>query len=838
VATQTEDASYIDPIHISRPRRDAVEPQAGDTYPREIEQAEMRYIRALRARRGCPGSKGRPENLSGLALSGGGIRSATFSLGIMQALARRGVLQRIDFLSTVSGGGYIGSAVSWLISEQARQPIKGCGASDVETQQPNTRLGMDAEGFPFGTDDPAPDAEIQDNPTQRGLLGYLRHHGYYLAPGNGITILSLLAVVLRGTLLNLLVWVPAVVLFFLIGLWGSGEIANRFLPDWQAGAVSLEEGTTPSWMILPRLLSAVQPRADCAEFAAGAQAAEAAVGDCSSAESVEAFDAVRKRLPHLLGFELFLDLTALIILALVGGMLAYSLFTWYRRAYGSRGHCFWYRSRRGVEQLVTVLIRIGVTTLVVGTLPVVSVYLHGWMMGMGPLAAVSGLSMTMYQFFANGLGGQGKLSPVLVSLGAGLLLYGLSLVTYELAFLGSAPAALPGWHWVALLVWVAVFGWFVNLNYISVHRFYRDRLMETFMPDISSALRNRTGKAVGADSATLQQVADPDDPRGPFPIVNTNVILVDSKEPVYSQRGGDNFILTPLYCGSNATGWRRTPEYMDGQMTLATAVAISGAALNPNSGVGGEGLTRNRVLSLVMYLLNLRLGYWACHPHPRLHPWHGPNHFHPGLYAVGNALKMPGIGFTERHHFLQLSDGGQFENMAVYELVRRRLGLIIVCDGGEDADFTFSDFQTTVRRIDSDFGAKVSVHPSASPDQMIPGAAEEAKYPMGADFSKRGYMICTIHYRGGGTGILLYLKSTLIDNVSFRVKGYKAQYKEFPDQSTVDQFFDEVQFESYRELGYRLACQMLDDELPAGIGPATLPEKNRIRDFIEDYCPA
>jgi len=50
--------------------------------------------------------------LSGLAFSGGGIRSATLNLGTMQALHQRGTLGKIDYLSTVSGGGYIGSSLS------------------------------------------------------------------------------------------------------------------------------------------------------------------------------------------------------------------------------------------------------------------------------------------------------------------------------------------------------------------------------------------------------------------------------------------------------------------------------------------------------------------------------------------------------------------------------------------------------------------------------------------------------------------------------------------------------------------------------------------------------
>src|SRR5947207_15425886 len=61
-----------------------------------------------------------PHKAWGLALSGGGIRSASFALGVMQALATSGAFRRIDYLSTVSGGGYIGTALTWLNHLRAR----------------------------------------------------------------------------------------------------------------------------------------------------------------------------------------------------------------------------------------------------------------------------------------------------------------------------------------------------------------------------------------------------------------------------------------------------------------------------------------------------------------------------------------------------------------------------------------------------------------------------------------------------------------------------------------------------------------------------------------------
>src|SRR5204863_10020538 len=64
--------------------------------------------------------------ISALCLSGGGIRSATFALGVLQGLARVGVLGSIDYLSTVSGGGYIGGwFTTWPHREGAARRGRG-----------------------------------------------------------------------------------------------------------------------------------------------------------------------------------------------------------------------------------------------------------------------------------------------------------------------------------------------------------------------------------------------------------------------------------------------------------------------------------------------------------------------------------------------------------------------------------------------------------------------------------------------------------------------------------------------------------------------------------------
>src|SRR6188768_3003486 len=82
--------------------------------------------------------------LLGLSFSGGGIRSATFNLGVLQALAGRGVLRYVDYLSTVSGGGYIGSWLTALSQRRFARITKDAEAADADV---DSLLDFDADGF-------------------------------------------------------------------------------------------------------------------------------------------------------------------------------------------------------------------------------------------------------------------------------------------------------------------------------------------------------------------------------------------------------------------------------------------------------------------------------------------------------------------------------------------------------------------------------------------------------------------------------------------------------------------------------------------------------------------
>ncbi len=168
---------------------------------------------------------------------------------------------------------------------------------------------------------------------------------------------------------------------------------------------------------------------------------------------------------------------------------------------------------------------------------------------------------------------------------------------------------------------------------------------------------------------------------------------------------------------------------------------------------------------------------------------------------------------NENSGYLQLSDGGHFENLGVYELVRREVDLIILCDGAADEGFSFKDFGNLVEKVRLDFGAQIHI----DLDPLIP--QESGEWPYGLEkLARSGHQIGVIEYSSGKTGFLVYIKTTLTEGLPADLYSYKLAHRNYPDESTGDQFFDEKQFEAYRELGYQLGKQMLNT-LPAQLEP-------------------
>jgi hypothetical protein len=150
------------------------------------------------------------------------------------------------------------------------------------------------------------------------------------------------------------------------------------------------------------------------------------------------------------------------------------------------------------------------------------------------------------------------------------------------------------------------------------------------------------------------------------------------------------------------------------------------------------------------------------------------------------------LGLTRQtDRWVHLSDGGHFENLALYELVRRHCRYVIVSDSGADPEVRFDDLSTAIRRVREDFGVEIEI----DVDPLRPDANGR---------SRQHVVVGVIHYDGRAgldKGVLVYVKPSLTGDEPPDVMQYRARNRSFPHESTGDQFFDAPQWESYRRLG-------------------------------------
>ena len=683
------------------------------------------------------------KTVSGLAISGGGIRSASFGMGVMQSLVANNQLSKMDYMSTVSGGGYLGAALTWALKQGGKE------------------VGTSPENFPLGKRGKCrvKDSNLRgNNEDNNKLLDFIRQHGSYLAPTSSLDMVSFIGVVIRSMIMSLFVYISFITLALTGGIWLM-------------------------YYILIDLLQVVKDKNINLEGAINKDTKTGGV---------------------MLGIGIFI----LLIIVIKG--FFYSLGTSFS---GDTVTRFRYKNFITGQKWIGRMLKLSLTCLVLGSLPnltnwidEISYYVAGGSTFFGTV-----VGLWQYKKAHNKEKSIGVSSDLLIYGGAFALFYGVLFFAYLAAyniFLDSNHNMDSPFLFLFLAILTLIFGVFVNLNFIGPHHIWRNRLMEAFMPNKAAVETNAWQPATEADGALMENMCDKHNPK-PYHIVNTNVILANSPKVDFSGRGGDNFIISPLYCGSDATGWKQTKLFQKNKtrgITLATAMATSAADLNPSAGVSGEGVTRNVVVSMLLSMLNLRLGYWTSNPSKK-NNLGSPNFFVPGLLS-----EILRFGLSEESRNIQLSDGGHYENLAFYELIRRKLDLIIVSDGGADPNFNFDDLANGIEKSRVDFGVKISFMEEYKVDQILPGTAGESSYQQKYDIAKRGFAIADINYPDGTKGILVYLKLAIIEDLPTDVFSYKGMNPSFPHQSTSDQFFDEKQFEAYRELGYYVGWQMMESQ--------------------------
>lgn len=715
----------------------------------------------------------RRAELSALALSGGGIRSAAFACGVMQAMAQNAKLECFDYLSTVSGGGYSGSALTWALHDQM-----GHGANDFPELKIRRRSGR------ARPDDHGQAEDLRDDWTEVTLIGHIRERASYLAPTQDLNLLTAIGNTIRLSLSSLLIYSLIAFSVMLPVTAGFGAISS--------------------------FVHSILVTLGCADIDA----------------------------TYLMPQSLVSGAYALLVGAAVyfAGILLWPLLRSLRPSNPESTYAGRLKILMSLNKEWACILAVSLGA----TFPLLYEYLSG--QGIGSIVSLLG-SLG----FAGGLGGLLSLITRLDDRLRILLVRAAALILCYLAAFALYAAALMLLRWIAqqdiLQALIAVAGcilaaWLIfwasrrfNPNYISPHRFYRDRLMEAFMPPAN-------GKDFAqADVANLSDMCKPQPQpyRGPYHIINTNIILNRSRQPRYYQRGGDSFILSPLYSGSLATGWLRTERQSrstrQSSLSLATAMAISAAAANPNTATGDDGLMRRWAISFLMTLLNIRLGYWQPNPGmPVAADSAGtppPNFLEPGTMSLLSDYGSEGEAFVE------LSDGGHFDNTGLYELFRRRVSTIVLSDASCDPDYSLDDLGRALALAQIDFGVTARFYPmppSASQDlwRQLDRAPEEPDayrgkgYPVISDGVRAkllhdGFASAKIYYPAADgwpetEGRLIYLKPALVSDAPVDLLAYALDHPDFPHRPTDDQFFSERGFESYRRLGFFIAEKMMKSE--------------------------
>jgi hypothetical protein len=207
------------------------------------------------------------------------------------------------------------------------------------------------------------------------------------------------------------------------------------------------------------------------------------------------------------------------------------------------------------------------------------------------------------------------------------------------------------------------------------------------------------------------------------------------------------------------------------------------------------------VVGFLMTLFNVRLGWWLGNPGSSgAKTWHRSN----PRYSVGPLFSEAMGNTTDRYKYVNLSDGGHFENLGLYEMVLRRCHYIVVSDAGEDPECSFADLGEAIRKIRIDFGISIEFEPmTIYPRSQIDAlkSAGQKGYNCAIGHIRYSEVDPVVNGKKAPDGIIIYIKPACYGDEPRDIYEYFKKSETFPHESTADQFFSESQFESYRMLG-------------------------------------
>ena len=355
-----------------------------------------------------------------------------------------------------------------------------------------------------------------------------------------------------------------------------------------------------------------------------------------------------------------------------------------------------------------------------------------------------------------------------------------------------------------------VLGRFINTNRFSLHYYWRNRIMRAYL-GASSGDRNET-KDKFTDFNVDDNIQMYELKQRPLHIVNVTLNLVGGDRLEWQDRKAESFTISPLHSGSFWLGYRNSRYYGgDDGISLATAVAISGAAASPNMGY----MMTSPIVRFIMTLFNVRLGFWL--GNPGVAGSGDPTTFNRPTYDRDSPSQSvrpifsEALGMTDSTSpYVYLSDGGHFDNLGLYEMILRRCRFIVVSDASTDPAYAFESLAFSIRQIRIDFGVPIEI-------DDVNFAKQPEKKNKYCAIGRIRYS-CVDKPKGSleddnvYDGTLIYVKPSLDSTEPRDVLNYHAGSVSFPQDTIADQWFSEAQFESYRMLGSHMIQSITGDK--------------------------
>ncbi len=723
----------------------------------------------------------RAADVMGLALSGGGIRSATFNLGLLEGLHRLDLLRLFDYLSTVSGGGYVGGFWSeWMARRRDRLP-----RGPQETDESRQRRQVPSEELfpPIRRPSPPPGTTIESDAER-----HLREFSDFLAPRWGffeVETWTALVAAFAG-LLPAMVIACAVIAVLLVAwlalsfplacaspaaplpLLGLATVFTLGLLEymWQSIKVTPQRGadaanTDIGWRYLAFslvgivIVLALQARVPFIYLAATtrwfggvhtplpvfAGHWQAAVGDGGYERWWMVAGIIGDRShwvvsPRMFDFGLVWIASAVI---LIGGRLAYAVWPEICRR----------ETLATFDRVVMRLLGLGVLWCTVALVWHLAINIDRATTTLIAAVASGGTFAALRNWIGEAFrrprdGGWfdsvRPYLPMLLAYVTVVLMVGL--VGHGLILIGGSNW-FRWWAATGASAFMLVVALFINPGEYGLHAFYRERITRAYtgasnLAEDQHADQNRQTEPRSGDDHRLSHLV-----ARPLHLVCCAANDL-SGDPVGTLSRGARSAVLSKYGLTMGRHWAQN------ELRLGSAITASAAAFNSN--MGKVSLELGPAVSFLMTALNLRLGLWLRHPaasEPERRRW-------PGLLlyremfgwtsATGTIADGGTVPLLQRD--VHLSDGGHFENLALYELVRRHCRYILVSDCGADPDVAFDGLGNALRRVREDFGVDITL-------DVAPLRPDKDQW------SRQHVAIGTIHYSDNDLGVLLYVKPTL-----------------------------------------------------------------------------